>query len=104
MGFFIRIYIRTCDTDGYKYIYIYIFVTSYERQSLQSDRRKLFSSKEGRKSEGRGKSISKTFATIYAFSTLIYELVIEIVLTVESVISAVSSDYISVFRPINSNN
>lgn len=54
VGFFIRIYIRTCDTDGYKYIYIYIFVTSYERQSLQSDRRKLFSSKEGRKSEGRG--------------------------------------------------
>lgn len=26
VGFFIRIYIRTCDTDGYKYIYIYIFL------------------------------------------------------------------------------
>lgn len=104
MGFFIRIYIYVLVIRTDTNIYIYIFVTSYERQSLQSNRRKLFSSKEGRKSEGRGKSISKTFATIYAFSTLIYELVIEIVLTVESVISAVSSDYISVFRPINSNN
>lgn len=51
---YVYIYVLVIRTDTNIYIYIYIFVTSYERQSLQSDRRKLFSSKEGRKSEGRG--------------------------------------------------